>query len=90
MSNDSEERLIKKKLKIKRVIKILIILHIYLQIINYFDNWEGDNYFLFCHNTITGPLSIKALIATFSSLFIPVLIFVSFNGKVIYYIIFYF
>jgi hypothetical protein len=32
---------------------------------------------------MTGPLSIKALIGTFSSLFVPVLIFLSFNGKVI-------
>ena len=53
---------------------------------NYFDNWEGDNYFLFSKHAITGPMSVKAVIVTFSSLFVPVLVFLIFNGKVINYI----
>ena len=89
MSNESEELLTKKKPKIKRVKKFHLIIKI-LQKINYFDNWEGDNFFLFGKRVIAGPLSLKAIIATFSSLFIPVIIFLSFNGKVIKYIILYF
>ena len=89
MSNESEELLNKKKPKIKRV-KIFHLIIIILQKINYFDNWEGDNFFFFGKRVIAGPLSFKAIIATFSSLFIPVIIFLSFNGKVIKYIILYF
>jgi len=68
--NDSESEKLdkKKKPKIKRLI-------------NYFDNWKGSNFFLFKRKTITGPLSLKAIIASFSSIFFPVLIFLIFESK---------
>ena len=81
--NDSESEKLekKKKPKIKRVKKIYIINNS-LQLINYFDNWKGNNFFLFKRRTITGPLSLKAIIASFSSIFFPVLIFIIFESKV--------
>ena len=80
--NDSESEKLdkKKKPKIKRVKKIDLIIS--LQLINYFDNWKGSNFFLFKRKAITGPLSLKAIIASFSSIFFPVLIFLIFESKV--------
>ena len=41
------------------------------------------NFFLFRKKTITGPLSLKAIIASFSSIFFPVFLFLIFESKVI-------
>ena len=46
-------------------------------------NWKGSNFFLFRKKTITGPLSLKAIIASFSSIFFPVFLFLIFESKVI-------
>ena len=54
-----------------------------MKVINYFDNWPGDNFILFNKKIITGPLSFKSMIVTFTILIVPLVLFCSTNLKVI-------
>ena len=45
-------------------------------------NWEGDNYFFLSKKIITGPLTFKSMIVTFTTSIIPFILFAIFNFKV--------
>lgn len=45
-------------------------------------NWEGDNFFFLNKKIITGPLSFKSIITTFTTSIIPFILLGIFNFEV--------
>ena len=44
--------------------------------------WEGFNYFICKSTFMTGPTGVKPVIMTFTAMFIPYILFISFTSKV--------
>ena len=54
--------------------------------INSFENWGGSNFFLYKKIILTGPLTLKSMIVTFTSSLFPLVLFISYNTKVHIYL----